>query len=324
MEIKVSILTTAYNHAPYIAQALDSFLMQKTDFPFEIIVHDDASTDGTADIIRQYARKYPDQIRAIFQTENQYSKGVDVYQFMTPYIRGKYLAECEGDDYWCDENKLQKQADWLDEHPQYCACVHNTKKIDLKNKTERIWFPSNGDCDIPFEQILTGGSACFHSSSLMWRRSIQIPKEFLEIRSFGDYVLAVCLAMQGKIRYFSKVMSVYRYFTPGSWSMRQSLSSEARVRRCQDNWKLMEIIDRLTDGRYAAITEEIIKKQKFCICEENGLYEELKRDELKALYQKLPLWRRLNIAAKQYAPGLFHLYKSVVLVKEKIVQKRSD
>ena len=96
MEVMVSILTTAYNHAPYIAQALDSFLMQKTDFPFEVIIHDDASTDRTADIIRKYAEKYPDIIHPIFQTENQYSKGADVYKFMTPLIRGKYIAQCEG------------------------------------------------------------------------------------------------------------------------------------------------------------------------------------------------------------------------------------
>ena len=320
MEVKVSILTTAYNHAPYIAQALDSFLMQKTNFPFEIIVHDDASTDGTADIIQTYASKYPDKIRAIFQKENQYSKGINVYQFMIPCVHGTYLAICEGDDFWCDENKLQLQADWLDQHPQYSACVHNTKRIDLKNQTERIWFPCDGDNDLSIEQVLAGGSACFHNSSLMWRKSIQIPEVFSEVKNFGDYVLAICLAMQGKIRYFSRVMSVYRYFTPSSWSMRQSLSSEERIKRCQDNWKLMKIVNNLTDNKYAAITDEIVKKQKFCIYEETGQYEKLKQGKLKALYQKLPLRRRLNILAKQYAPGPFRLYKKIVQVKQKTLE----
>lgn len=322
MEIKVSILTTAYNHAPYIAQALDSFLMQKTNFPFEIIVHDDASTDGTADIIRAYAERYPDQIRAIFQKENQYSKGINVYQFMIPHVRGTYLAICEGDDFWCDPYKLQLQADWLDQHPQYSACVHNTRRVDLKHQTERIWFSCDGDRDLSMEQVLAGGSACFHNSSLMWRREIQIPEAFSEIKSFGDYVLAISLAMQGKIRYFSRVMSVYRYFTPGSWSMRQSLSSQERVRRCRDNWKLMEMVNRLTDNRYAAITNEIIKKQKFCVDEETGQYEKLKQGELKALYQKLPLWRRLNIWLKQYAPGSVRLYKKMVRAKNNFMKKR--
>ena len=228
---------------------------------------------------------------------------------MTPYIRGKYLAECEGDDYWCDENKLQIQVNWMENHSEYSACVHNTKKIDLKNNTETIWFPIDGDKDLVFEQILKGGNSCFHVSSVLWRADIQFPEEMSEIKSFGDYVLAVCLGIQGKIRYFDTVMSVYRYFTPGSWSMRQSVSSEQRIQRYQDNLKLLQNIDRLTNYKYSHVTEEIIKKQKFC--EESGLYQELKRGELKSLYQQLPLWRHLNITVKQYMPGLFRVYKNI-------------
>lgn len=311
MKPMVTVLTTAYNHAPYIAQTIEGFLMQKTNFPIEMIIHDDASTDGTTDIIRDYVKRYPDKIKAIFQKENQYSKGINVYDFMTPYIRGKYLAECEGDDYWCDENKLQIQVNWMENHSEYSACVHNTKKIDLKNNTETIWFPIDGDKDLVFEQILKGGNSCFHVSSVLWRADIQFPEEMSEIKSFGDYVLAVCLGIQGKIRYFDTVMSVYRYFTPGSWSMRQSVSSEQRIQRYQDNLKLLQNIDRLTNYKYSHVTEEIIKKQKFCICEESGLYQELKRGELKSLYQQLPLWRHLNITVKQYMPGLFRVYKNI-------------
>ena len=311
MEIMVSILTTAYNHAPFIAQALDSFLAQKTNFPFEVIVHDDASTDGTDDIIRHYAEKYPDIVKPIFQKVNQYSQGINVYSFMKSAARGKYFALCEGDDYWCDEHKLQIQVDWLEKHPEYCACVHNTRKINLKTGSDIVWYSTERDTDLYFEQILKGGSVCFHTSSIMWRQNIQIYNEMREIKSYGDYVLALSLALQGKIRYFSRVMSVYRYFTPDSWSMRQSVSAQARIRRHQDNLRLMEIVNDLTNRKYCRITDEIIKKQKFCILEESGHYQELKEGELKTLYQKLTVWRRLNIFVKQYMPGMFRVYKKL-------------
>lgn len=108
----VSIICTVYNHAPYIRQCLDGFVMQQTTFPYEIIVHDDASTDYSAEIIREYADKFPGLFVTILQKENQYSKGVPIGKtFMYPIAKGKYLALCEGDDYWTDPLKLQKQVD---------------------------------------------------------------------------------------------------------------------------------------------------------------------------------------------------------------------
>ena len=100
--IVVSVACITYNHAPYIRQCLEGFLMQKTNFPIEIIVHDDASTDGTDDIIREYALKYPELFKVILQEENQYSKGVDVLSLVFERSAGKYIAFCEGDDYWTD------------------------------------------------------------------------------------------------------------------------------------------------------------------------------------------------------------------------------
>ena len=114
-EILVSICCITYNHEKYIRDAIEGFLMQKTDFPFEVLIHDDASTDGTADIIREYETKYPDIIKPIYQTENQYSKGIKISAtYNYPRAKGKYIALCEGDDYWIDPYKLQKQVDFLE------------------------------------------------------------------------------------------------------------------------------------------------------------------------------------------------------------------
>jgi len=123
-DIMVSIVCDAYKHEKYIADALESFLMQKTNFPFEILVHDDASTDRTAEIIREYEKQYPDLIKPIYETENQYSKqDGSLARIQFGRVKGKYTAICEGDDYWTDPLKLQKQFDAMEKIPRL-ICAH--------------------------------------------------------------------------------------------------------------------------------------------------------------------------------------------------------
>ena len=123
--LMVTIRCITYNHEPYIRQCLEGFVMQKTNFRFEAVVHDDASTDGTAAIIREYAEKYPDIIKPLYETENQYSKhDGSLNRIMNAHMHGKYIAMCEGDDYWIDPLKLQKQVDFLEKNPEYSFCCH--------------------------------------------------------------------------------------------------------------------------------------------------------------------------------------------------------
>ena len=128
----VSISCITFNHAGFIRDALEGFLMQKTTFPFEILIHDDASSDGTADIIREYEKQYPGLIFPVYQTENQYSKGVRrlFARFIYPHARGKYIAFCEGDDYWTDPLKLQKQVDFLETNKEYVMCWTRFKVLE--------------------------------------------------------------------------------------------------------------------------------------------------------------------------------------------------
>lgn len=120
VEPLVSVVCTAYNQEKYIRQCLDGFVMQETDFPIEIIVHDDASTDGTVAIIKEYEERYPGLFNNIYREENWYSQGKNIWEYLfTKVARGKYIALCEGDDYWIDPYKLQKQVDFLEGHPEY-------------------------------------------------------------------------------------------------------------------------------------------------------------------------------------------------------------
>ena len=141
----VSICSITYNHAPYIRQCLDGMLMQQTNFAFEIIINDDCSTDGTTEIIREYAEKYPDIIKPIFHRENQYQKGVRgmFAKYVFPKAQGKYIALCEGDDYWTDPLKLQKQVDFLETYPDYSLYFHNAM----------VHFEDGKTSDHPFGEI---------------------------------------------------------------------------------------------------------------------------------------------------------------------------
>lgn len=136
----VSICCVTYNHAPFIKKALDGFLMQEPptgvskDEPwYEILIHDDASTDGTNEIIREYATKYPNIIFPLYENDNQYSRGVDVDFFNYNRVRGRYIAYCEGDDYWTDSLKLQKQVDFMDAHQEYSVCWHRVGVVDSED-----------------------------------------------------------------------------------------------------------------------------------------------------------------------------------------------
>ena len=134
-EVKVSVHCLCYNLERYIAEALDSILCQKTDFEFEIIVHDDASKDRSPEIIRAYEEKYPGKIKAIYQTENQFTQGIDIFRtHMLPRSSGKYIAICDGDDCWYSEDKLQLQYDHLESHPDTILVACNSERIRTDGK----------------------------------------------------------------------------------------------------------------------------------------------------------------------------------------------
>lgn len=150
---KVTIRCVTYNHAPYIRECLEGFVMQKTNFPFEVIVHDDASTDGTSDIIREYAERYPELIKPIFQKENQYSKwNGEIDRVLNAATRGKYIAICEGDDYWTDPMKLQRQVDFLEANPDYGMCY--TQCLSYYQEYGQLASEPWGGKTVTFEDLL--------------------------------------------------------------------------------------------------------------------------------------------------------------------------
>lgn len=215
----VSICSITYNHAPYIRQCLDGFLMQKTNFKYEIIIHDDASTDGTTEIIKEYAEKYPDLITPIFQSENQYSKGVRGFyaRFVFPRAKGKYIALCEGDDYWTDPLKLQKQVDFLEANPEYVMCSHCCKQYNQnENLFQTSWKPAQS---LEYQKSdLLKGYWFFHPLTVIFRRKSFDLTLYKRFPISMDAVLFYQLLKNGKGFLFKEEMGVYRVHNGGVWS----------------------------------------------------------------------------------------------------------
>lgn len=214
----VSICCITYNHAPYIRECLDGFMMQKTNFPIEIIINDDASTDGTTDIIKEYEAQHPDIIKPVYQVENQYSKGVRGMfpKFCFPRAQGKYIALCEGDDYWTDPLKLQKQVDFLEANPEYVLCGHN---ITAYNERTASFEPFNTGIDGTYEltDLISKGVFC-STLSVVFKREALVLKRYNSYRKAIDITLAYHLLSQGKGYCMNEEMAIYRIHDGGIWS----------------------------------------------------------------------------------------------------------
>lgn len=220
--LMVSIRCMVYNHEPYLRDCLDGFVMQKTNFRFEAIVHDDASTDGSAIIIREYAEKYPEIIKPIYETENQYSKhDGSLRRIMNEHTHGKYIAFCEGDDYWTDSSKLQKQVDFLKSHVQYSMCFHKViEHYQDKSRIDSV-FADTEERDYSGIEI--------YKKWIIQTASILIKKEVLDSEiyrkaslnydfAFGDILIFLSSAATGKVRGLNEIMSVYRKHPSGMTS----------------------------------------------------------------------------------------------------------
>lgn len=210
----VAIWTMTYNHAPYIRECLDGIVMQQTNFPFVAIVHDDCSLDGTIEIIKEYASKYPDIIKPIFEEENQYSKhngSLDrIKQQSLTATGAKYIAICEGDDYWTDPLKLQKQVDFLESHPDYGMCYTRVKRyIQKKKKFIDVW----GGYYETLEELLDKNT--IPTLSVLFRHNL-LKQYYYEIKpetqkwKMGDYPMWLYLSSCYNLKFLPDVTGVYR------------------------------------------------------------------------------------------------------------------
>lgn len=287
-KIKVTVMCTAYNHAGYIRQCLEGFVMQKTTFPFEVIVHDDASTDGTADIVREYAERYPDIFVTILQTQNQYSRHVSIMrEFLIPIARGGYFAICEGDDYWTDEYKLQKQVEYLDSHPKCAMCFGRARVFNQQE--EKFSGEIIGGDKTEFAQLLRWNG--IPTLTTIFRRECN--ESYLqEIRPYerewkmGDYPRWLYFAAEYGVHFMDDVLGVYR-------------NNAGSVSHPHSTRNLMKFLDSRNDVvRFFCARYGVDPKPLMAYYEEEQVYICAKRNEL--MLATVRLLRSRNIGFRSW------------------------
>ncbi|MCR5678132.1 MAG: glycosyltransferase family 2 protein [Agathobacter sp.] len=249
-QISVSIFCMAYNQENYIRETIEGFLMQKTNFEYEILIHEDASTDSTADILKYYESMYPDKIKVVYEEKNIYGTGVDYfYDILAPLAKGKYIALCEGDDAWIDEDKLQLQFDYMESHPD-CSLVGHRCYLQYPPNWDRIrdnrsmGYRESGI--VPYETIFEKWEIPTNSFFFRKETFMEMPKFFREAPT-GDEPLEFYLANKGYIYFINRVMSVYNKMTADSWSVKFINSGFEKMARYYAGYiQLFESIDEYT------------------------------------------------------------------------------
>jgi glycosyltransferase involved in cell wall biosynthesis len=289
MKPLVSVKTITYNHAPFIRQCVEGVLMQKTAFPFELVIGEDCSTDGTREIVLEYGQKYPDIIRVITSESNV--GAVENSRRSILACQGEFMALCEGDDYWIDPLKLQKQYDAILKYDAVLvahgnfAVFYEGGKIVSTSKIKRAKDESGF---LTLEDILRE-KARVHTSSMIMRADIikNLP-DWFEQSPVGDYPLKVICAYSGKVYYIDEIMSVYRKGVPGSYTDRKRMS------KIKEDGKILELekshlqmyanLDTFTGKQYSNLVREQITLRHIRFYELQGNLDHL---EMGGIQKKL-------------------------------------
>ena len=285
--IMVSIACVAYNHEYCIAQALDGFLMQETNFPFEIIIHDDVSTDSTVEIIKAYKEKFPNIIKPIYQSENQFSQGISPMSFIFPKVQGRYMAFCDGDDYWTETKKLQIQVENMENHPSLDMCFHPTYKLIGSKKSGVLAKHSQENKIFTPEEILLGGGEFCPTASLLFRSSLisNFP-EWATNMIPGDYPIQIMTSARGGALYLSKCMSAYRVGESSAWSSFSVANSEKQKEHLLSFHKMLTKMNDHFNNRFKKEMNQLIYESSFAFIKRRAI-DIAVRDEIFNKYREI-------------------------------------
>jgi glycosyltransferase involved in cell wall biosynthesis len=249
--VKLSVMVITYNHEQFIAHALESVLAQRVDFEHEIVVGEDCSTDGTRAILADFHRRYPDRIKLLLKERN--IGGLRNLESTIAACRGQYLAILEGDDRWIDPNKLQKQVDFLDTHPDWAVCCHRARFETGPGETEAeaFVFPTLSAGPYTIEDLLRQNFVMTCSAVVRRNLMVPLPSPFSGVEP-GDWPRYVLVAKHGKIELMDEVMAIYRVHLGGTWSC---LSRLAQLDNCA---QMLKTLDKYLGFEYRDIIRETL------------------------------------------------------------------
>ena len=324
-DISVTIVCLTYNHEKYIRQCLEGFILQKTNFNFEVIVHDDASTDKTASIIKEYENKYPDIIKGIYQTENKYSKRIDIFKpFILPITRGKYMALCEGDDYWISNYKLQRQYDALKNNENCHLAVCKVMGVNEEGHSNGNFFPNKERKtgiikNIDFLWLISDAysfqtSSYFFETNHFYDYQLNMLK-FMTEAPVGDVGILLYFSSIGDVYYINETMSCYRQGAINSWSEKfNKMQLDQKVTVYNKMINVISKYDDFTQRRFHDICKYKIHNYEYKILLLTRNYKQLKENKYKQFWIKLSWKQRF----------FYHIMSFFPLKIQKIVNRIID
>lgn len=255
----VSVCCSTFNHRGYIEDALKAFLMQETTFPFEVIIRDDASTDGTSEIVQEYANKYPSIVSLKVNNENRFALGERAMHVWPSLIKGKYIALCEGDDFWVASDKLQKQVELLEKYQDAVMCVALTDRYqDDGNSLKHLCSPAG--LDKTLLDVDDVYKTYFHTSSYMIRSGIfksVIENYFTGHALFGDTALRAILISHGPFVLLNEVVSIYRITGKGIWT------SLEKVKQLEWEYNVAKKLSGVLSGKHSKLQRARLRRASY-------------------------------------------------------------
>lgn len=307
---KITVVVMTYNHKDYIKQALDSILSQKIDVDFDILIHDDCSNDGTFQILLDYQKKH-NKISIIRQESRKFTiEGFNmmICNYVAPYIDSDYVAYCDGDDYWCDDYKLQKQFNYMEQHSNYSMCFHCAYQLRPNNDMSSKWFIKD-EADIGLKDLINEKPGIPIATSSLFVKG-DVFKDFSNWRkaySVEDLPLYMTAALEGKIHRLPDIMCVYRQFSVGSWSSQNKNNVNRLIVHQENLIKGAILFDEQTNNKYHDLVAKHIEGCEFRIALIKRDFKSIFSKKNKRFMKQLSRRERLNLKLQYRLPCLYNL-----------------
>lgn len=313
MKKELTVIVMTYNQVSYIKKAIDSILMQKIDIDFDILIHDDCSDDGTYEILCKYKNKIPNKIHIIRQKERRFlidGFNMMIFKYIVPNISSRFVAYCDGDDYWCDEHKLQKQYDFMIQNPQYSMCFHSAYQLRDEGDMSSNWFFGD-ECDIEMCDVINDRPGIRVPTSSIFLQSSSF-KDFSEWRMMfpvEDVPMYMTALLHGKVHRFSEKMCVYRQFASGSYTAQLRLDEQKVLKHAKETIDAITFFDKDTDFKYHNLVILQIGRYNFRIALSKKDYKTVFNKQYKRFFKQLPIRERVSLFLQYKAPcfyGILH------------------
>ena len=312
MDDVVTVVIMTFNQASFIKKTLDSVLSQKTTFKYNVLIHDDCSSDGTYEILLDYKKKDPDRIVVIRQNERRFLiDGFNslIFNNVVPQIKTKYVAYCDGDDYWCDDYKLQKQYDFMESHREYSMCFHNAYQLKPGGDISSKWY-INKEGDLHIDDFINDKSGVPVATSSVFIKS-EVFNEFEDWRmSFPieDRPMYINASIRGKIYRLPEIMCVYRQFAQGSWSLQNKIDPKRKIAHYEECKKAIVKFDIFTNHIYYDLVTKYYNKCSFMSDYYKGDLKAILSKKNREQFRKLALKTRISLKLKYKFPKIYSIF----------------